>query len=297
MPCQGAKDAYTYVMESEGAATGIFKIRESLVAGLFYPDDPQELSKAIDLLVKESGRVRMDAAALIVPHASLPFSGLLQARALSAARSRRIKTIVLLGPRHRPDESAVFLPESGIFRTPLGDLSVDAALAEELESCGTFFAADDIPHLEEHAIEVQLPFIQRLYPEAAILPLILSSLSAGMVERTAACLDMVLEERLKETLLVAVSNLGQSALTFPLVADPRTMDPGVPGGNFADEACGIDCIRVLRGMACLENLEMEELGRSDSRKIDPQGNWGDQAGQDARASVVEYGAFAFYPVE
>jgi hypothetical protein len=281
---------------------GGVRVREGIVSGIFYPDDPKELAREVDALIRESGRMRMDAAAIVSPHAALCYSGSLQAKAFCAARSRTIRTVVLLGPRHRPDEPTAFLPESAYFRSPLGDITVDLGLVEEIESLGTFYERNDIPHMEEHAIEVQLPFIQRLYPDAAILPIILGSGSGALVEQLALDLDVVLGERLDACLFVAVSNLGAAssledaaAASEAFLSAMMSAQPGQGAAlSGARGVCGADCIRTLMLSKSLSGRRLELLGRSDSTMVDPTCAESLSAWSDLDGEVVEYGALAFY---
>jgi AmmeMemoRadiSam system protein B len=187
-------------------------IRESMVDGLFYPSEKEKLETAILALLKESKTAPGDAFAVITPHAGLEYVGSLLAAAYRSAAKRRIKTVVMLGPMHRDPADEPVLPTSSIFQTPLGQVSVDLDIIEELLSCTTALVRNDIPHLEEHSIEIQLPFIQVLFPKARIVPILLGSQSAKSVSRItkvrllSRALQLTLTHRYTTTLFVATTN-------------------------------------------------------------------------------------------
>jgi MEMO1 family protein len=283
-------------------------IREPLVSGIFYPERPSELSKIVDALLDSAAPPENGARALVCPHAAIAYSGPLQALAFASARSRPVRTVVIMSPRHRPDEEAVFLPESAMFRTPVADTYVDARLLETLESSGTFYVRSDIPHLEEHAIEVQLPFLQRVFPDALLLPLIVSASSDDLPSQLAADLDSAIGARSGSTLIVAVSNAGSgsnveearregdaiadlilSGSTGRVGANGKGESPFLGGG-----ACGERCIQTLLKSRFVADLHPAILGRSNSRFAE-EGS-GDASGEasDGNFAVVEYLSAAFF---
>jgi hypothetical protein len=148
------------------------KVREAIVAGIFYPEDAAGLSARLGAaLLEASGPATLDGSprpvAILSPHAAFDYSCDVQAAAWSAVGSRRIDRIVIIAPLRREGGSVAYLPESEAFQTPLGDVEVDLGACADLESCNTLFVTNDIPHLESHAVEVQLPFMRYLFPEAS----------------------------------------------------------------------------------------------------------------------------------
>lgn len=281
------------------------RIRDPIVSGIFYPDDPVELKNSVDGFLKNVGRIRMDALAVISPHAGLSFAGSIQAKALAAARSRRIENVVILSPRHKSGDSLIFLPESDYFCTPFGRIKVARGLLAEMESCGTAFAVDDIPHLEEHAIEVQLPFIARLFPDAAIVPLILGSNERSIVLSVSRALEYVFSDRLDTTLFVVSTNLARgpeaeaakrSSIAFIKEAE-RMEGEGILGAaGRPGSPCGAQCLAALCACGFMRGRKMETLRLEDSVSLcaaEPQ----KQSSKDQVApseDAVIYAAIAFY---
>lgn len=292
-------------MQGDSPTSAPERYRDPIVSGIFYPDDPEELKSSVDGLLKNVGRIRMDALAVLCPHASLPYAGAVQAKALSAARSRRIDNIVVLSPRHKPGEPLVFLPESDYFCTPFGKLRVARELLSDIESCGTLFASDDIPHLEEHAIEVQLPFASRLFPDASIVPLILGSPSRAVARSVSRALELVFADRLETTLFLVSTNLSSHAVpeeakkaSIQFLKEAGKLDgerilesvrlPGAP--------CGAHCLAALVSCSFMRGRKAETLLIQDStstRAATPSFPFQGEPASTGEDAVV-YAAMAFY---
>lgn len=171
---------------SPSAAAGA-AIRRPSVAGSFYPAEPTMLAALVDELLGRADRLAARAdpidetvLGLLVPHAGLIYSGVVAAagwRLLGMEPRDPRPTIVILGTNHGAawlDGVAAW--EAGEWRTPLGDLAIDVDLAEAIIELGPPFVVDRAAHDGEHSIEVQLPLLQVVEPEARIVPL---SVAAG----------------------------------------------------------------------------------------------------------------------
>jgi AmmeMemoRadiSam system protein B len=145
------------------------------VAGSWYPGDPVRLGAAVDGHVSAAGGepLRQAPCALIAPHAGLMYSGPVAAYAYTAARIGSYRTIVLVGPSHFVPFRGVALWDGGDWETPFGAVGVDADLAAAIRAHSRDVV--DLPeaHQREHSLEMQLPFIARLFPGAAIVPLVM----------------------------------------------------------------------------------------------------------------------------
>ncbi|MGB2975673.1 MAG: AmmeMemoRadiSam system protein B [Phycisphaerae bacterium] len=149
-------------------------VREPVAAGGFYPAGKDECLRMIRSLpaVELPADLPERPVAGIVPHAGWIFSGATALAVLKAIQSKRsAKTFVLFGAVHRPiGRSAVFA--SGAWRTPLGLAAVDERLAREvLALAGDLLEDNPRAHVGEHSIEVQVPLIQHLFPDAKIVPI------------------------------------------------------------------------------------------------------------------------------
>lgn len=161
------------------------RTREPIVAGQFYPDQHDscvaEISECLDEagklisgeLVESSESLPETIVAGIVPHAGWTFSGHLAAMVFSAVKQRheKVDTFVVFGATHGYVGRLPAVYDAGNWLTPLGEIAVDQELADVVLKSG---AADSDPdvHSYEHSIEVQVPFIQHLFPDAELLPIL-----------------------------------------------------------------------------------------------------------------------------
>ena len=163
-------------------------IRPPAVSGRFYPSDPAELRATVATLLAdarmsispsphaERGSGGEVARGVIVPHAGYIYSGL--TAAITLTRVTIPGLVVILAPNHTGishAKSGVSLWESGAFRTPLGDVPVDADASAVLrEIAQGAVEVDHEAHRAEHAVEVELPFLQMLRSDVRIVPLVLA---------------------------------------------------------------------------------------------------------------------------
>jgi len=149
-------------------------LRLPAVAGRFYPDNPQELiAQVLEFTKPEPNVKHRDARACLVPHAGYRFSG----HVGGAVFSRIVlpNKVVILGVRHRPPGEPIAIISRGAWRTPLGDVSIDEALATTLKNECPILREDAVAHHAEHSLEVQLPFLQVLSPGFGFVPLALGT--------------------------------------------------------------------------------------------------------------------------
>ncbi len=193
-------------------------IRDAAVAGQFYPGDPTQLAAAVDGYLKDALRPdTVPPIAMVVPHAGYVYSGQVAADAWRQAATASYDTVVLLGTNHTTGDlrRVALYPGTGL-RTPLGVVPIDQALqAALLKEPDT--AADATPHLKEHSIEVHLPFVQRLFPKAAIIAAIVPPVE-GVPARFGRALAKLLAGR--RALVVASSDLSH----YPSARDAGVVD-------------------------------------------------------------------------
>jgi AmmeMemoRadiSam system protein B len=187
------------------------KIRSPVVSDLFYPDDREEILATFETF-RMNGKNGYGAQAILAPHGSWVISGNIAGAAFAAAAGKKhISTVILLGPIHNNRESGLFLTESDCFLTPLGPLPVNRAIRDEFASCGTSLEINDIPHLEEHSIEVLLPFVKYCFPEASIVPVLMGGVNDPLITVLANALHMVLTPLTDECLVVISCNFSMDA--------------------------------------------------------------------------------------
>jgi MEMO1 family protein len=223
-------------------------IREPAVAGSWYPGGAAalaaELERHLDAARPEALEGRL--VALISPHAGLRYSGPVAAWGYSMLRARPPRTVVLVGPSHRIPFRGVSLWARGEWRTPLGPVPVDEDLAARLLAADANIHADQRPHLSEHSLEMQMPFLKHLAPEVRILPALMGSQTRDEVDALAGALARVL--RPGEALLVASSDLSHyhpsaeaERLDRMVLDHVRTLDAGGLMARLSDNpehACG-----------------------------------------------------------
>lgn len=172
-------------------------VRLPAVAGKFYPAEPGRLRQAIEEFLRDASKIPTEKPlALIVPHAGYIYAGQICADAYSRAAGHSYDTIVILGVNHTTAGfRGVSLGSFRAFRTPLGDARVDEEVVSALQSkCRDCNASNDV-HLEEHSIEVQIPFIQVLFPQAKIVPAIVHPADMEMCTRFGRALALALKGR------------------------------------------------------------------------------------------------------
>ncbi len=185
----------------------MIKVREPIVEGIFYPSDRKKLQRLVTSLLAAAPADGETAWGVLSPHAGYRYSGAIAAAAFAAARGRRVKTAVILAPLHRTEKDEVILPESAKFKMPSGLLDVDRRAVDEIVSCSTRFVKDDIPHLEEHSVEVQLPFLPALFPGIAIVPVLVGKIGRGTIVALANALKLVFGQSGDSTLFIVSANL------------------------------------------------------------------------------------------
>jgi AmmeMemoRadiSam system protein B len=181
-------------------------IRRAAVAGSWYPGTAPALAAAVDAhLARTSRDVPGDLVALVAPHAGLMYSGPVAAHAYHLLRDRAFDVAVLVGPSHFVGFDGVAMLSSGGFATPLGVSSIDETCAQALREASPIIREQPAPHVREHSLEMQLPFLQRLAPAVPIVPLVMGF----QTPQTARALGDALAAALKgrRALLVASTDL------------------------------------------------------------------------------------------
>lgn len=259
-------------------------IKHPAVAGLFYPGSADELAHTVDDYMRDAPTATAGQRphALIAPHAGYRYSGAIAGSAYATLRpwADAIRRVVVLAPSHRVPFHGIALSSAERFETPLGEIAVDMPTVQSLAGLPNVVVLD-AAFAEEHALEVQLPFLQRVLGTFELVPLIVGEAAAGDVERVIdACAD-------DHTLIVVSSDLShylgyddcrrRDRATSALI---EALDDDVIGPY---DACGVFPIRGLLRTARAHDWHAETL---DVR------NSGDTSGD--RSRVVGYGAYAFY---
>lgn len=263
-------------------------IRLPAVAGTFYPADPSTLSDDINRMLDDVEKTLLhgNIVSLIVPHAGYLYSGLTAAHAYKLIEGINFKTIVIISPSHREYFRGVSIFEGSSYKTPLGDIKIDNILRELLVKNDKIIESSLRGHGGEHAIEVQLPFLQIVQKDFLLLPIVIGDQRADNCYHLGNRLGEVLQN--KNALIIASTDLShfhssQSARELDQVAIDKVSKFDYEGlMNDLEfekaEACG-------GGPVVTAMMAAKSLG-ADYVKILHQCNSGDITGE--HDSVVGY---------
>ena len=180
-------------------------VRPAAVAGTWYPGTSGALKREVDQYLDSAGSGSPgDIRAIISPHAGIMFSGPVAAHAYKAAARQHYDLVVLVGPSHFSGFDGIALYPDGAFDCPLGLAQIDGEAAQ-VALTFPIVRASTAPHRREHSLEMQLPFVRRLMPDATILPMLMGYQTRDTIEELAAALTGICRDR--RCLIVASSDL------------------------------------------------------------------------------------------
>ena len=180
-------------------------VRPAAVAGSWYPRTSSALTREVDGYLEAAGEGPAgDIRAVIAPHAGIMFSGPIAAYAYKAAARQHYDLIVLVGPSHFTGFDGVAVYPGGAFDCPLGLVEIDDDAARTALTFPIVRASPE-PHRQEHSLEMQLPFVRRLMPDARILPLLMGYQTRDTIKHLAIALTEICRGR--RSLIVASSDL------------------------------------------------------------------------------------------
>jgi AmmeMemoRadiSam system radical SAM enzyme/AmmeMemoRadiSam system protein B/AmmeMemoRadiSam system protein A len=199
------------------------EVREPAVAGGFYPGSAQEIQRAVDEMLPAQSKAEPWAAAM-VPHAGWIYSGRLAAATLS--RVRFPKQVIVLCPKHRPGGADWAVAPHQTWSLPGTQLASDPALARQLAQSITGLELDAVAHRQEHAIEVQLPIIARLAPQAQVVGITIGGGDLAALLKFGDQLAAVLSGMAERPLLVISTDMNHYAnQTETEELDRRALEP------------------------------------------------------------------------
>ena len=253
--------------------------REAVAAGSFYPGHRDELAATVDRLLAAAVPARLDGdlRALVVPHAGCVYSGTVAAAAFAALRPQGEDVrVALFGPSHFVPLRDVAVSGADAWLTPLGSVRIDDELRATAVDAGA--VVDDRPHRGDHALEVELPFLQRLTRDRVrVLPVAVGDAGTGtrVVAAVSATALVVVSTDLSHYLDDETARQVDRRTAEAVVA----LDDGAIGDR---DACGADALRALlrHARSAAWTCTLVDLRTS----ADASGD---------RRRVVGYGAFAF----
>lgn len=179
--------------------------RKPAVAGSFYPQREKNLRKTIEEMV-DPEKEKERSICIVSPHAGFIYSGPVAGAVFSSVYLP--ERFVILGPSHRSMESRFGIMREGIWETPLGDVSVDSRLAELIMDHSGLITEDDTAHLNEHSLEVQLPFIQFFKRNISIVPICIAYFASfEELEELGKAISQGIKESEMEIMIVASTDM------------------------------------------------------------------------------------------
>jgi MEMO1 family protein len=179
-------------------------IREPAVAGQFYPASGEELKSMIKGMVDEKAH-KEDVIGYYAPHAGYIYSGPVVGAVVSRVNFK--DTCVILGPSHTGAGAPFSILTEGTWRTPLGDVQIDTELAKAVLTNCSHLKEDRLSHLQEHSIEVQLPFIQYFKPDIKLVPITLSHTNAAIYKDIGLAIAKAIKDTGKQVVIVASGDM------------------------------------------------------------------------------------------
>ncbi|MEW6670601.1 MAG: AmmeMemoRadiSam system protein B [Thermodesulfobacteriota bacterium] len=274
------------------AADAPERIRESVIAGSWYPADPVILRGKIEGFLRQAVLEPFDGkpVALIAPHAGYQYSGQVAAHAYRLLQSQKFKTVIVVAPSHYARFRGVSVYDQGGYRTPLGTVPLDRELIAELKRKDPSIRYVAEAHQKEHALEIQLPFLQVVLPNFKLVPLIMGDQDLSVCRKLAETLaDLA---RNKPVLMAASTDLSH----FHSYAEAQKLDNRVADHvrrmdveGLASDLAGGRC-EACGGGPLLAVLTAARLLGADQCEVLKALNSGDVTGD--RSRVVGYMAAA-----
>lgn len=181
-------------------------LRKPVVSGQFYPSEVKDLSSMIASFADRRAQ-KKDCLGVVLPHAGYVYSGNVATQTVSGISIK--DNVVLLGPNHIGQGAILSIMPQGCWRTPLGDIEINAGLASLFLKKCRYLESDNLAHLGEHSLEVELPILQYFRKDFKIVPIAMMTDDLSLLNQLAQSLaGVIVENDLKSsTLFVASSDL------------------------------------------------------------------------------------------
>jgi MEMO1 family protein len=179
-------------------------VREPAVAGRFYPADPKRLRADVESYLSPRGHPQ-SAVGCMAPHAGYMYSGHVAGAVFS--RVEIPERCIVLGPNHTGRGRPLAIMKEGEWRTPLGAVPIDSALAEKLTEAFPALTEDSDAHKFEHAIEVELPFLQVCRSDVNVVPMAIGTGQLLILQQLGEAIAEVVREAKDKVLIVASSDM------------------------------------------------------------------------------------------
>ena len=277
-------------------------VRKSICDGSFYLADSSNLSSTIDqYLRKVDIEIEEEILGMISPHAGHIYSGQTAAFGYDNLRNSNKNLVILLGPSHRIYVKGFSVFGEGKWKTPLGEVTVDENFAKKLISHSELIKNEPMAHSQEHSLEVQLPFLQKVLKDYKIVPIVFNTDNLSELSVLAETLIGELKDR-ENWIIIASSDLyhGENYNEAKNVTDKvdnyiKNLDyKGLLEYEKRMRASGACAACGSSGIAVLLQV-MEKLNKTDVKLL-KRTTSGDVTG-DKSGYVVGYGTWIFTKIK
>ena len=271
------------------------KVREPAVAGMFYSGRKENLTREVAVFLENSNIVEdvEYVYGLVAPHAGYLYSGGVAARAYRQVLDREYDSVIVISPSHRIyfDEVSIF--DGAAYSTPLGKVPVDKELAQQICTCHEDLLYSDMGHdVDEHALEVHLPFLQMVLEDFKLVPIVMGNQDRDNIKILSDALVKTLKG--KKALIVASTDLSHyynhtkaSVLDEVIIENTKNFDED----KLYDDVQSGACEMCGSGPLITTMKACRALGATKS-KVLLYRNSGDVTGD--RNQVVGYMSGMFY---
>lgn len=268
-------------------------VQKAVVAGVFYPADPAMLKRQISGYLSAAKKKDLSGhlMGIVAPHAGYRYSGPTAAYAFKELEGKKYKRVVVIAPSHRMPLAGAALSTRDVYETPLGNIPIDTEMVKRLIAKYAWASDDQRPYGVEHALEVELPFLQSVLKDFKLIPIIVGTHDQKTLDAIAWALDREMPG--DDVLIVASTDLSHyKPYDEAVKLDRRTLsvvEKGKPSAfwNAVEKgealACGAAPTYVLMKM-------LQSRGGGYVTLLQYL-NSGDTAGD--RSKVVGYAAIAF----
>jgi hypothetical protein len=242
-------------------------IREPRVANKFYPGRDRDLKEDLSGRIKEVEK-KETVLALVSPHAGYVYSGDVAGAVYSIAEIP--KDVVVMGPNHHGLGAPFSVMAKGTWRIPSSDIQINQKLAQLMVEESRWLRADDQAHINEHSVEVQLPFIQYVQPALEFVPVVLSTADYQTCEEIGSAIARAIKSYGEPVVIIASTDMthyesqesaqqkDQFAMERILAMDPSGLLDTVFSNNIS--MCGVIPTTVTL-------IAAKQLGATKARKI------------------------------
>lgn len=271
------------------------KIRHQQVAGYFYPAEKEKLKNDISSMLQAANAEKSfnNIFGIVSPHAGYIYSGKTAAYAYNLLKDKHYKTVIVISPSHAEYFPGISIYEGDAYETPLGIVEIDQIMTDKLVANSKVIFRGVQGHRKEHALEVQIPFLQTVLKNFKIVPIVMGDQSKIFVNELAEKISKVVDN---ETLVVASSDMShfyssEEADRLDSVVEKRINDFDfeqllIDLDDHNCEACGGGPIAAMMKAASLRKIPNSfVISRSDSGDVT-----GDRSEVVGYLSAVVYSA-------